>query len=91
MRQSLSKTQTLNLQRPNSTGSVDMFPDLQVGSLNKPLTGRRRDQRTIAQQYYKRVAYYQKHGLISSDRVFVHHENTIESFVDLRKLLRKNS
>lgn len=60
-----------------------MFLDLQVGNLIEPLTGRIWDRASILQQFYRRIAYLQHHGLSDSDVVFLHYGNTLEFFVDL--------
>ena len=60
-----------------------MFLDLQVGNLTEPLTGRTWNRRFILDQYSRRVAYLQRHGLSDSDVVFLHYGNTLEFFVDL--------
>lgn len=60
-----------------------MFLDLQVGNLTEPLTGRRWEKQAIIHQFFKRIAYYQSQGMTPTDRVFVHHGNKLEFFVDL--------
>jgi len=60
-----------------------MFLDLQVGNLIEPLTGRIWDRVSILQQFHRRIAYLQNHGLSDSDIVFMHYGNTLEFFVDL--------
>ena len=60
-----------------------MFFDLQVGNLTEPLTGRRGDHQTIMRHFCRRIVYYQNHGMSQSDRVFLHHGNSLEFFVDL--------
>jgi acyl-CoA synthetase (AMP-forming)/AMP-acid ligase II len=56
---------------------------LDVGDLREPLTGRVWPGATIPARCRQRAAYYRGHGLQASDRVFVHHGNTLEFFVDL--------
>lgn len=60
-----------------------MFLDLQVGNLTEPLTGRCWDRREILNRVRRRIVYYQRHGLIRGDRVFIHYGNTLEFFADL--------
>ncbi len=60
-----------------------MFIDLKVGSLIEPYTGRRWDRPTIQRELYHRSAYFQNHGMVPGDRVFLHYGNTLEFFVDL--------
>jgi len=60
-----------------------MFPVSRVGNLIEPLSGRRWDRRYIEREFYHRVAFFQRAGLVAGDRVFTHHGNTLEFFVDL--------
>lgn len=60
-----------------------MFLCMNVGSLNEPLSGRRWDREDILKQYFGRIVFLREQGLSESDRVFIHHGNTLEYFVDL--------
>jgi acyl-CoA synthetase (AMP-forming)/AMP-acid ligase II len=60
-----------------------MFVDLRVGRLIEPLTGRAWDREAITDRFYRSIAHYADLGLARFDRVFLHHGNTIEFFVDL--------
>ncbi|MGZ5944024.1 MAG: class I adenylate-forming enzyme family protein [Isosphaeraceae bacterium] len=59
-----------------------MFLDRKVGPLSD-LTGRTWDAPTVLSQVRRRVDQYADLGLTLSDRVFLHHGNTLEFFVDL--------
>ncbi len=60
-----------------------MLVDLRVGSLTEPLTGRSWDRPAVVREFHRRRVHYGGLGLAPSDRVFLHHGNTIEFFVDL--------
>lgn len=60
-----------------------MFLDLQVGSLNEPLTGRRWERADVMQQVLQRAGLYHRIGLLPGNRVFIHHGNSLEFFADL--------
>jgi len=59
-----------------------MFLDRTLGPLSD-LKGRTWDPPTILSLVERRVEQYASLGLIRSDRVFLHHGNTLEFFVDL--------
>jgi acyl-CoA synthetase (AMP-forming)/AMP-acid ligase II len=60
-----------------------MYLDLQVGNLVEPLSGRRWDRQTIESGVSRRINNYQRQGITNSDRIFIHHGNNLEFFVDL--------
>ena len=60
-----------------------MFLDMQPGSLMEPLTGRLWNQQEVIRQYFERMRFLLAQGIEVGDRVFFHHGNTLEFFVDL--------
>ncbi len=60
-----------------------MFLDRTVGSLTDPLDGRSWGASVILRLVRSHMARYADLGLVRSDRVFLHHGNTLEFFVDL--------
>ena len=60
-----------------------MFLDRTVGSLTDPLDGRNWGASEVLSLVRSRVERYAELGLKRSDRVFLHHGNTLEFFVDL--------
>jgi acyl-CoA synthetase (AMP-forming)/AMP-acid ligase II len=60
-----------------------MFLEHQFGPLTEPVTGRHWDQRTVAERWRSRIAFFAAKGLAPGDRVFLHHGNTLEFLVDL--------
>ena len=57
--------------------------ELDLGELIEPVTGRRWDPLVIRRELWRRLKYFQQHGLTPSGRVFLHHGNSPEFFVDL--------
>ncbi len=60
-----------------------MFLDRTVGSLNDPLNGQSWGPSEVLGLVLRRMERYAELGLARSDRVFFHHGNTLEFFVDL--------
>jgi oxalate---CoA ligase len=60
--------------------------ELGMGDLCDPLGGRRWAGRTIPARCAVRRAYYRGYGVAPGDRVFLHHGNSLEFFVDLLAL-----
>jgi AMP-binding enzyme len=60
-----------------------MFLDRTVGSLTDPLDGRSWGPSVVLGLVRSHMARYAELGLARSDRVFLHHGNTLEFFVDL--------
>jgi acyl-CoA synthetase (AMP-forming)/AMP-acid ligase II len=60
-----------------------MFLDRTVGSLNDPLNGQSWGPSVVLGLMLRRMERYAELGLTRSDRVFFHHGNTLEFFVDL--------
>jgi acyl-CoA synthetase (AMP-forming)/AMP-acid ligase II len=60
-----------------------MFLDRTVGSLTDPLDGRNWGASEVLSLVRSRVERYAELGLKRSNRVFLHHGNTLEFFVDL--------
>ena len=54
-----------------------------LGRLIEPLTGRALEGHEVRRRSVARAAEFARHGLRRHDRVFFHHGNTIEFFVDL--------
>jgi len=54
-----------------------------VGRLVEPLTDRRWEPPEIIGRCRSRAAYFASRGLAPQDRVFLHHGNTLEFFIDL--------
>ena len=65
-----------------------MFFDLSVGSLIDPIAARRWDPAAIQRQLAFRMRHFREHGVARGDRVFLHHGNTLEFFVDLLAVWR---
>jgi acyl-CoA synthetase (AMP-forming)/AMP-acid ligase II len=60
-----------------------MLFDRRAGPISEPLTGRHWDQKTVLREFARRVTYFRDQGIRPLDRVFVHHGNNLEFFVDL--------
>ena len=54
-----------------------------IGRLIEPLTGRAWEPREIFNRYHTRVIYFARCGVSQRDRIFLHHGNTLEFFIDL--------
>ncbi len=54
-----------------------------VGPLIEPISGRRWDRQQIGWELSRRIAYYHQQGMRTRNRVFIHHGNCLEFFVDL--------
>src|SRR6185312_4562616 len=63
-----------------------MFVNLQVGNLTDALTGRTWDRQVIGRELRQRQAFFRDRGVTPADRVFLHHGNSLEFFVDLLAL-----
>lgn len=63
-----------------------MYLDLSLGTLHEPLTDRRLEAAAARDQIAKRAAVFHANGVHRGDRVFLHHGNRIEFFVDLLAL-----
>ena len=59
-----------------------MFLDRTVGSLNDPLNGQSWGPSAVLGLMLRRMERYAEMGLARSDRVFFHHGNTLEFFVE---------
>ena len=71
---------------PSGTSPAGLFDPswgAPVGRLVDPLTGRAWDRQVVVDRWCRRAAHYADLGLAHSDRVFLHHGNTLEFFVDL--------
>jgi hypothetical protein len=65
-----------------------MLFDRRAGPISEPLTGRHWDQKTVLREFARRVTYFRDQGIRPLDRVFVHHGNNLEFFVDLLAIFR---
>ena len=60
-----------------------MYFDLNVGNLAEPISGRSWTRQEIPGQVARRVARFQRHGLLRGDRVFLPFGNSLEFFAEL--------
>lgn len=65
-----------------------MFFESRVGALTEAITGRRWDPSDVVREVERRVRRYERRGLASGERVFLHFGNRLEFFAELLAVWR---